>query len=893
MSERDYPSRLSATERRHPRTVRRVAWLRAHHGFVAPVTAGGILVVLALDLFVFPGHSLAGLYLVPVALVAVSARERTVAGVAAMCGLLTVTVLVHQHAFTGENALVVVYGFLTGLALVGLSYLIDRLTGISTRATLRAQLAEATSDVLSMGNTRGDLEEMLQYVVERIGEQVDAASGIVLLLHGDEWGGLAGFGQGVDARAISYPFASVPAAVQALREDNVVELESLGGRPAAAPADGKDPGPQRVLVAPLRAFGHDIGVVAFSRPPEAGAYSAEQLRFAETVARYTAIAIENSRLMAELQERRHALELVRDSSLDFAASLDLAHVLEAVSMRLLDALDMESCDIFTFDVDTDMLRLSVSYAEGTFEHPEWAQWEGQLSAWAVPRLAVGSRQAVLVRDHDDRRLNEEERRLWEHYGHKTQLDLPLRTRDRVIGVVELFADGESRDLQDEDIELAQAICRFAAMAIENAKLFDTERSTAQHLDMLTRQLQQLQEISLDLSRQMRADPQQLLDETIRSGVNLLGARAGAVVTYEEGELQIKALHVLADWKPFGIGGAPPPPMPAVLRDPLLELSEMATKVLGTAYPRDPRGGRVEKLRPAPARDGALLVPLESDQLGPTASLIFSGVVAGYFSAEDELLATTLAAQLGASLGNALAYKREHEIADTLQTALLTEPPPVPGLDIGKRYRPATQATRVGGDFYDMVSLGPGRLMVAVGDVCGKGLQPAAHTAVVRYMLRAYAAESSPGESLSRLNTTVLTQAPQQPFVTMVVAYIDVVRHMIEYAVAGHPRPIILVAGREFPVAGVGGLPIGIQRGEIYPTNRAVLPEDAAIVFYTDGLVEALKDGKMYGEARLRKAIRARLDRGSRDIAEGLVETVRRYSGGLLSDDCAVVVVKMP
>jgi serine phosphatase RsbU (regulator of sigma subunit) len=293
------------------------------------------------------------------------------------------------------------------------------------------------------------------------------------------------------------------------------------------------------------------------------------------------------------------------------------------------------------------------------------------------------------------------------------------------------------------------------------------------------------------------------------------------------------------------------------------------------------------------RDGALLVPLESDQLGPTAALVFSGVVAGYFTAEDELLATTLAAQLGASLGNALAYKREHEIADTLQTALLTEPPPVAGLDIGKRYRPATQATRVGGDFYDMVSLGPGRLMVAIGDVCGKGLQPAAHTAVVRYMLRAYAAESSPGESLSRLNTTVLTQTPQQPFVTMVVAYIDVNRHMIEYAVAGHPRPIVLVGGREFPVAGVGGLPIGIEPGEIYATNRAVLPEDALMVFYTDGLVEALKDGTMYGEARLRKAIRARLDRGSRDIAEGLVETVRRYSGGLLSDDCAVVVVKMP
>jgi len=892
VSERDHPSRLSVTERRHPRTVRRVAWLRAHHGFAATVTAAGILAVLVVDLLLAPGHSFAGLYLVPLALVAVSARERVVAGVAFICGLLTVAVLIYQHAFAGENILVVVFGFLTGVALVGLSYLIDRLTGISTRATLRAQLAEATSDVLSMSSTRGDLDEMLQYVVERIGEQVDAATGIVLLLRGDEWAGLAGFGQGVDARAISYPFAAVPAAVQALQEDQVVELENTGGRPAAAPADDENFAHQRLLIAPMRAFGHDIGVVAFARPPAAGPYSAEQLRFAETVARYTAIAIENSRLMAELQERRHALELVRDSSLDFAASLDLSRVLEAVSMRLIDALDMESCDIYTFNAGEDRLNLLVSFADGTFEHPEWAEWQGRLSEWAVPSLAVGSRQAVFVRDRQDRRLNDAELRLWEHYGHMTQLDLPLRTRDRVIGVVELFADSESRDLQDEEIELAEAICRFAALAIDNAQLFDTERSTAEHLDMLTRQLHQLQEISLALSHHLRTDPQWLLDQTIHSGVDLLGARAGAVVTYEEGELQIKALHVVEEWRPIGLGAAPPPLMPEVLRDPLVELTEMAIKLLGDAYP-DPGGTRADKIRPAPVRNSALLVPLDSDQLGATASLVFSGVVAGYFSADDELLATTLAAQLGASLGNALAYKREHEIADTLQTALLTEPPAVPGLDIGKRYRSATQVSRVGGDFYDLVSLGPGRLMVAIGDVCGKGLQPAAHTAVVRYMLRAYAAESSPGESLSRLNTTVLTQTPQQPFVTMLVAYIDVARHMIEYAVAGHPRPIVLVAGREFPVADFGGLPIGIEKGETYTTNRAVLPEDAAMVFYTDGLTEALKDGTMYGEARLRKAIRARIDRGSREIAEGLVETVRRYSGGVLSDDCAVVVVKMP
>ena len=96
-------------------------------------------------------------------------------------------------------------------------------------------------------------------------------------------------------------------------------------------------------------------------------------------------------------------------------------------------------------------------------------------------------------------------------------------------------------------------------------------------------------------------------------------------------------------------------------------------------------------------------------------------------------------------------------------------------------RAATDAARVGGDFYDLISLGANRLMVVVGDVCGKGLAAAAESAVVRYMLRAYAQEEPPGQALARLNATVLNQLPGQPFVTLVVAYVDVARHMIEYA----------------------------------------------------------------------------------------------------------------
>ncbi len=258
-----------------------------------------------------------------------------------------------------------------------------------------------------------------------------------------------------------------------------------------------------------------------------------------------------------------------------------------------------------------------------------------------------------------------------------------------------------------------------------------------------------------------------------------------------------------------------------------------------------------------------------------------------------MLLATLAAQLNASMHNAIAYQREHVIAETFQQALLMEPPAIPGIEVGVHYRAATDSARVGGDFYDLVSLGPGKLMVIVGDVCGKSLAAAAQSAVVRYMLRAYAAESSPGEALSRLNSAVITQTPNQPFVTLVVAYVDVARHMFEFAVAGHPRPIVLAGLGEFPMPGEGNVPVGIFRGATYPTNRAVLPDDSCIVLYTDGITDARREGVLFGEERLHEAVRANLPLDAQALADTLLETVKEYSGGVLADDCAVVAVKLP
>ena len=293
-------------------------------------------------------------------------------------------------------------------------------------------------------------------------------------------------------------------------------------------------------------------------------------------------------------------------------------------------------------------------------------------------------------------------------------------------------------------------------------------------------------------------------------------------------------------------------------------------------------------------EGLLLAPLDGDSTQPQSSvLVVADKQHGEFDEEDRLLLATLAAQLNASMHNAIAYQREHVIAETFQQALLMEPPAIPGIDVGVHYRAATDSARVGGDFYDLVTLGPGKIMIIVGDVCGKSLGAAAQSAVVRYMLRAYAAEGSPGEALSRLNSALITQTPNQPFVTLVVAYVDVARHMFEYAVAGHPRPIVLAGHGEFPMPDEGNVPVGIFRGVTYPTNRAVLPDDSCIVMYTDGVTDARRDGVLFGEGRLNEAVRANLPLGAQALADALLETAKEYAGGVLADDCAVVAVKLP
>lgn len=870
---------FDVVRRRHPRLIGSISWLRAHPVFCGIAGTVGVAIVFVLDMF-FPDVLLNGLYFIPLFFLALAVDWRPVAFAVASCIMLSAFVFVWEGSLDIERMLILLYSVLIGSALVMLSYLIRRLSTTMAYAELRAQLSEAGADILNSGRSRDDLDELLEYALERLGEQLDAVSGLLLLLERGQWVGRAGFGLGVDAREIVADYRQVPIALQALRTDDAIARDFKQGDTSSLAPLAALVRLERVLVIPVRSLEREVGVVIFDRPQDMGEYSGEQIALAEGLARYVGITVDNVRLVHELNARQRDLELVRDSSLDFAQSMDMNEVLEAVVTRLINSLDMHACEIYEVDVDAGVMRSVVSYDEGAFGGPEEPVREYSIDRFATIAMAIRTRHPVTITSLDDPRLSDEERDQLAREGHETALMIPMRVRDRVIALLLLLDNRKARTYTEEEVELARTVCRFAALAIEKAQLFDEQRAIVERRDRLARRLQRLQSFAVDLNQRLdRADLQEVLDEVTRAAVDLLHVRTAAVVTGSGIYVAVRSFAAYGESASSQLTAAE-----ADLLDRCApHMTPTAEEFAGT-----------DSFTVSPSGDERILIaPLEGEAAPQPSVLVVADKHEGEFDDEDRLLLATLAAQLNASMHNAIAYQREHVIAETFQQALLMEPPAIPGIEVGVQYRAATDAARVGGDFYDLISLGPGRLMIIVGDVCGKSLAAAAQSAVVRYMLRAYAAEGSPGEALSRLNSTVISQTPNQPFVTLVLAYVDVARHMFEYAVAGHPRPIVLAGVGEFPMPGEGNVPVGIFRGATYPTNRAILPDDSCVVLYTDGVTDARRDGVLFGEERLRQAVRTNLPLGAQSLADALLETVKEYSGGVLGDDCAVVAIKLP
>jgi len=281
--------------------------------------------------------------------------------------------------------------------------------------------------------------------------------------------------------------------------------------------------------------------------------------------------------------------------------------------------------------------------------------------------------------------------------------------------------------------------------------------------------------------------------------------------------------------------------------------------------------------------------------------VLGALAAGFDALEDTrredalALLEDLGRRAALALDNARLYADQSEVASTLQRSLLPpDLPRIPGVQLAARYRAAGVGIELGGDFYDCFDTGGDGWAVVIGDVCGKGAEAAAITALARYTLRASVLHSRrPSQVLRELNEALLRQGLDYRFCTALYAAVTPRPDGCEVVLAtgGHPLPLLVRAGGTVEQAGEPGTLLGIVRDPEISEQRVVLRDGDALVLYTDGVTEASPADHALGPDRLAELLLSCDGRDAGAIAEAVERTAIQVQNGHLRDDVAVVVLR--
>jgi PAS domain S-box-containing protein len=266
-----------------------------------------------------------------------------------------------------------------------------------------------------------------------------------------------------------------------------------------------------------------------------------------------------------------------------------------------------------------------------------------------------------------------------------------------------------------------------------------------------------------------------------------------------------------------------------------------------------------------------------------------------YDEHDLSLAQDLALRAAAAVENARLYEAAAAIADTLQSSLLPPSlPELPGAELAAAYRPAGRGLEVGGDFYDVFSVTEDEWYLVVGDVCGKGAEAAAVTALARYTIRAAAVRRRSPSAILRWLSDAMVQQSDGPkrFCTIACAHVDLGQPTARVTVAcgGHPLPLVVRADGTTEEVGAPGTLLGFVPDPALEDRAEELRIGDTLLLYTDGLTEAGAPDHVWSPAEMAAAAREATRSSVAETVDALVEAA---IGSLpaVRDDVAVLALR--
>ncbi|MFE6335942.1 SpoIIE family protein phosphatase [Streptomyces sp. NPDC057798] len=262
-----------------------------------------------------------------------------------------------------------------------------------------------------------------------------------------------------------------------------------------------------------------------------------------------------------------------------------------------------------------------------------------------------------------------------------------------------------------------------------------------------------------------------------------------------------------------------------------------------------------------------------------------------FPAEERAVLTSLAGLIAQAFDRARLYDTKHELAHSLQQALLPRSlPEITGLRVAARYLPATRGMEIGGDFYDLIRLGDTAAGAVIGDVQGHNAAAAALMGQVRTAVHAHATLGTPPDQVLHRTNRLLTDIAPDLLTSCLYAHLDFARGRASLASAGHLPPLLRLPGGDTrPVAVTPGPLLGIDPAADFPVTEIALPEGALLVFYTDGLVETRGADLEDAITRLAHHLAAADERDLDLVIDDLLS--KADTSGRRTDDIALLVLR--
>lgn len=561
---------------------------------------------------------------------------------------------------------------------------------------------------------------------------------------------------------------------------------------------------------------------------------------------------------------------------EVASVLDLDELLQKIPQLIARLTEFTAFAVYLLDTKRNDLR--IAYSVG---YPDSARTRMKLGQGLVGTAAVEG-QPLLVND-----VQADPRYVEAVPGSRAELVVPLRRKGRVIGALNLLSDKTGQFTETDELVLRQ-FAAYVAVAIENARLFEHEREYTSTLETLA-----------EIAREFGAilDLDELLTRIAHLARRVIDYRTFGImlVNVETDELEMKVAVRYGDKVT----------VPRVkIGSGLVGYAALhGEAVLVPDVERDPRyikvvdDARSELVIPLMVKERCIGVfDMESPELDA-------------FNKTHVEILTLLATQAAVAIENARLYEtiRGNEIrlenelrfAQRVQAALLpTElPKRMKGVDVCARFAPARE---LGGDLYDFLAPEPNSLVVAVGDVSGKGVPAALYSAFAGELVRSrtfrrrYAPERfSPAGVLASMNTILHERQLEEYYCTLCYSVFDFKRRGVVLANSGLPYPI-RCSGPTVEQIELPGVPLGSFAGSTYDEVHFDLQAGDVFVFCSDGVFEANDAlGREFGATRLLDVVAATRTGSTREIVDAIFAAVQQFRGDTPpNDDATAVALKI-